>query len=89
MQCSDVIAYLRDRLQITCFDYYSLQRITVHGTEVIREQYIIEEVYLDKLLHVHYICTITVFNAILQKHALQVNNFPVSPRNKTRCKMSI
>ncbi len=53
MQCSDVIAYLRDRLQITCFDYYSLQRITVHGTKVIREHDIIEEVYLDKLLQLH------------------------------------
>ncbi len=53
MQYRDVIAYLRDHLQITCFDYYSLQRITVHGTKVIREHGIIEEVYLEKLLHLN------------------------------------
>ncbi len=53
MQCSDVIAYLRDHLQITCFDYYNLQKNTVPGTKVIREHDIIEEVYLDKLLNLH------------------------------------
>ncbi len=82
MQCRDVIAYLRDRLQITCFDYYSLQRNTVHGTKVIREHDITEEVYLDKLLHL--ICTITVFNGVLQKHALQVNNFPKECHPETK-----
>ncbi len=52
MESCDLTAYLRDHLQITCSDYYSLQRFTVHGTKVIREHDIIEEVYLDEFLNI-------------------------------------
>ncbi len=52
MESRDLTAYLRDHLQITYFDYYSLQRFTVHGTKVIREHDIIEEVYLDEFLNI-------------------------------------
>ncbi len=39
MESCDLTAYLRDHQQITCLDYYSLQRFTVHGTKVIREHH--------------------------------------------------